>query len=127
MNPKKLMGIAVAGAALIAVIAIVGPLISGGERMFAKVSQAVLANEFIQDVAGKPPIHVRQNDGPSEVEIDTSGRRNGFYSMDLTGSNGMQALKVYWRESTNGAVELERVYRSAPFKSDVLLWERKSK
>ena len=119
---KKYLFIA-ALAAVIFVVAVIGSRkISGGDKTFAKVAAALKTNSFLLERVGSPVRNVEENGGPSEISLGSNGLRYGYYSIEADGSKANESLKAYWRELPGGAVEIYAIYKTAPLKTDELLW-----
>lgn len=119
---KKYLFIAILAAVVFVVAVIASRKISGGDKTFFKVAAALKTNSFLLDRVGSPVRDVEQNDGPSEVSLGDSGRRHGYYSIEADGAKAKESFKVYWRELPEGTVEIYAIYKTAPLKSDELLW-----
>ena len=97
-------------------------IISGGEKTFQRVAETLKAHRYIVEKVGSPIASVAENGGPSEISISSEDRRYGYYSVDVEGPKMKVPLKVYWREQTDGAIEIDAIFGSKPWAQDVLVW-----
>jgi hypothetical protein len=122
MKKPILLLLAVVFAVLLAIVAIAGRAVSGGEKTFVSVAGVLSTNGFLLGQVGSPVKVVAEKEGPSTVYLATDGRRHGFYSVKADGPRGTESLKVHWRESSDGIMEVHAIYRTKAWTQDKLVW-----
>ena len=122
MKTRTILTIVFLGMLVIALVAGIGSKIGGGAKTFGRVAEVLKTHRFILDCVGSPVKEVQENDGPSEVSLASDGRRNGYYSVTITGPKGKELLKAYWCELPGGVVEVYAIYRTKDFAQDSLIW-----
>jgi hypothetical protein len=119
---SHIIGFFAVGAILFIIAVVAVRKISGGDETFARVAKAIQQDGFLRARVGEPLSDVQRDDGPWEVFLGDGGRRHGYYSVEVRGSQSHGAFKIYWHESPKGEVEVDAVCKTAPFKMDELLW-----
>jgi hypothetical protein len=126
MSPRKVIIIAAA-----VVVGFVGVTLCirsvnrslGADEASHKIGSLLATHGYILRLVGSPASITVQRDEPSRVERDwKSNRRDGFFTVTATGPKGTESLKAFWAEGTAGAIDVYAIYRTAPWKQDVLIW-----
>ncbi len=122
VDMRKLACFLVAVALVALAVGLVGRLISGGEKIFLGVATVLKTNSFVLSRVGSPVTAVVRDGGPNRTGLEMNGDRRGFDSVEVVGSTGKESLKVYWRKSKSGPVEVYAIYRTKPLADDELVW-----